>query len=116
MIERQRARFPTWAERDRAGDLAWIEENLHVFWPVAHQGYEDQGRGAIVVDTTQRPTGEGHPFGYFPRPMVEQTADEDAQRMVREYDPACDFVAVLLKTRDRTSTYRIRVHPRKPKQ
>ena len=78
MIERQRGRFSTWAERDRTGDLAWIQENLHVFWPVAHQGYEHQGRGAIVVDTPQRPTGEGHPFGYFPRAMVEQSADEDA--------------------------------------
>jgi len=78
MIERQRGRYPAWAERDRTGDLAWIQENLHVSWPVAHQGYEHQGRGAIVVDTPQRPTGEGHPFGYFPRGMVEQTADEDA--------------------------------------
>ena len=116
MIERQRGRFPTWAERDRAGDLAWIEENLHVFWPVAHGGYEKQGRGAIVVDTIQRPTGEGHPFGYFPQAMVEQTADEDAQRMVREYDPTWEMVTILLKTGDRVSVYRIGELTRKPEE
>ena len=43
------------------------------------------------------------------RAMVEQTADEDAQRMVREYDPAGEFVAVLLKTHDRVSAYRLQV-------
>ncbi len=63
--------------RERALDLAWASENLHVFWAVAQQGYEKQGRGAIVVDTTQRPTGEGHPFGYFTQALVEQTGDED---------------------------------------
>jgi hypothetical protein len=52
MTERERRRFPAWAERERTGDLAWIKENLHVFWPVAQQGYEEHGRGAIVVDTT----------------------------------------------------------------
>lgn len=87
MPERDARRFPSWAERERASDLAWISENVHVFWPVAQQGYEEHRRGAIIVDTTQRPTGEGHPFGYFPQAMVEQTGDEDMQRMVREYDP-----------------------------
>ena len=66
MTKSERGRFPAWAERGRAGDLAWIRENLHVFWPAAQQGQEEFGRGAIVVDTTSRPTGEGHPFGYLP--------------------------------------------------
>ena len=109
MTERERGRFPAWAERERTGDLAWIKENLHVFWPVAQQGYEEHGRGAIVVDTTSRPAGEGHPFGYLPQVVVEQQGDEDAQRMVREYDPTWEMVTVLLKTHDRTSTYRIGV-------
>ena len=114
MIERQRGRFPIWAERDRAGDLAWIQENLHVFWPAAQKGHEEQGRGAIMVDTTRRPTGEGHPFGCFPQALVEQTADEDAQRMVRQYDPAREFVAVLLKAHDRVSAYRLQLTRRGP--
>lgn len=109
MTERERWRFPAWAERERTGDLAWIKENLHVFWPVAQQGYEELGRGAIVVDTTSRPTGEGHPFGYLPQAMVEQQGDDDAQRMVREYDPTWEMVTVLLRPYDRLSIYRVGV-------
>jgi hypothetical protein len=109
MSERERGRFRAWAERERTGDLAWIKENLYVFWPVAQQGYEQHGRGAIVVDTTSRPTGEGHPFGYLPQAMVEQQGDEDTQRMVREYDPAWEMVTVLLKIHERSSTYRLGV-------
>lgn len=109
MQERNRRCFPEWAERERAGDLGWIGENLHVLWPAAQQGYQEFGRGAIVIDTTQRPTGEGHPFGYFTQEMVEQSGDEDAQRIVREYSPAWELVTVLLKTDDRVSVCRVGV-------
>lgn len=108
MSERNRPKLPDWAEHERAGDLAWIGENLHLFWPAARQGHETYGRGAIVVDTTLRPTGKGHPFVYFPQETVEQTGDEDTQRMVGEYDPSGEFVAVLLKTEDRVSSYRLK--------
>ena len=116
MAERERRRFPVWAERGRADDLAWIKGNLHVFWPVAQQGYEEFGRGAIVVDITSRPTGEGHPFGYFPQAKVEQSDDEEAQRMVREYDPTWEMVTVLLKTHNRISVYRVGVLSSGPKE
>jgi len=109
MPDPERKHFPFWAERERAADLAWIAENMHVFWPAAQSAYNEMGRGAIVVDTTVRPTGQGHPFGYFPQEMVEQTDDEDVQRMVREYDPAQEIVVVLLKSQDRVSTYRVRL-------
>ena len=62
-------------DQDRAGDLAWIEENVQVFWPAAHHGYETYGRGAVVVDTTSRIGGGGNPFVYFPQEMIEQTGD-----------------------------------------
>mgnify|MGYP001258251378 CR=1 FL=1 len=101
--------IPSWAERERFDDLYWIGENLHIFWPVAHHGFEELGRGAIVVDTSSRPTGVGHPFGYFPRESVEEYGDQDTLRMIREYDPTWELVTVLLKPRDRSSTYRIGV-------
>jgi hypothetical protein len=62
-----------------------------------------------VVNTTSR-TGEGgNPFVYFPQEMIEQTGDRDTQRMVSEYDPSGEFVAVLLKIEDRVSSYRLQV-------
>jgi len=55
-----------------------------VFWPAASAAFKEHGRGAIVVDTTSRPTGRGNPFGYFPQEVVETGDDEDLKRMVRE--------------------------------
>lgn len=103
-------RSPPWAKRERASDLAWISENLHVSGPVAHQAYEEHSRGAIVADTTQRPTGEGHPFGYFRQALVVQTGDEDTQRMVSENGPSWRTVTILPKIHDQTNTYRARGH------
>ena len=109
MTERDTERFPPWAERERPGDLAWIKENLHVFWPAAQEGHEEFGRGALAVDTTSRPTGEGHPFIYLSHESVERAGDADTSRMVEEYDPDRGMVTLLLKTEDRVSVYQIGV-------
>ena len=109
MTEREGSGIPEWAEQERTGDLAWVAENLHVLWPAAQVGYETVGRGAVVVDTTTRPTGEGHPFGYLDQEAIEQGADTDTQRLVREYDPSWEMVTSLLKTEDRISSYRVGV-------
>jgi len=110
----EKRRPPGWARRERQRDLEWIGENFHVFWPAATAAYVKQGRGAIVVDTTSRPTGEGNPFGYFAQAMLERRKDEDVKRMVREYDPDWEFVVVLLKPKDRVSSYRVQIKPRQP--
>jgi hypothetical protein len=101
--------MPAWAERERISDLAWIVENLHIFWPAAEEGYIAHGRGALVVDTTIRPTDAGHPFGYFPQEDIEIAGGDDERRMVAQYDPDHEMVTVLLKAHDRCSTYRIGV-------
>lgn len=115
MSERGEKQFPEWAEQERAGDLAWIGENVHIFWPAARIGYKTVGRGAIVVDTTSRPTGEGHPFGYLDQAAIDHQGDEDTQRLVREYDPSWEFVTSLLKTEDRVSSYRLGVTSARPR-
>jgi len=40
MAKQPERHSPAWAEQERAGDLAWIRENLHIFWPSAQLGYE----------------------------------------------------------------------------
>src|SRR4030095_12915196 len=99
--------MPEWAMRERIGDLAWIEQNLPVFWPIAQAGYEAMGRGALVVDTTLRAGDGGHPFLYFPHEQLVQSGEPERRRMVAAYDPVWEFVAVLLKDRDRVSSYRV---------
>ncbi len=46
-------------------DLAWIRENQALFWLVAAVGYEEIGRGALMVDLVHQPLGHGHPFSYY---------------------------------------------------
>jgi hypothetical protein len=102
--------IPDWAHRERQADSDWIRENLNAFWTAANAAFDNTGRGVIVVDTTSQPVpGAGHPFGYFAQEHVETFGNEDVNRMMAEYDPAQEFVLVLLKPRDRTSTYRRRM-------
>ena len=104
--------IPAWVRRERQGDLSWIAQNLDVFSGIVSLAFEDEGRGAIVVDTTIQPMpGAGNPFGYFTQEQIEGQGDEDISRMVAEYDPTQEFVVVLLKREDRTSTYRVGVVP-----
>jgi hypothetical protein len=106
--ERERGEIPDWAEQERLQDLAWIAENHSSFWPAAQEQLAQQGRGVIVVDTTQKPIpNAGHPMFYLAQELVEQTSDEDVNRMLTEYDPNREFVVMLLKSEERVSTYRV---------
>jgi len=110
----EHGKIPDWAARDRQRDLAWIRENLFIFWPVATDAYVALGRGAIVVDTTQQPlAGLGHPFGYFTQADIEARDDQDLKRIVREYDPDWEFVLAMLKPKDLMSIYRMQPQPRR---
>jgi hypothetical protein len=113
MSPERQGQIPEWARRERASDLAWIQENLHVLLPAAQQGFQDAGRGAVVIDTTiivQHEAGTSHPFLYLPeQALAEKKTLVDALRMVRAYEPARELVTVLLKPHDRESTYRIGV-------
>ncbi len=110
--------MPDWAQKERASDFAWIQDNLHVFVPAVQQGFAESGRGALVIDTTtlvRHEKGTSHPFMYLPEKAIEEKETLlDALRMVRAYDPTWELVSVLLKARNRVSTYRIGVPSLKP--
>jgi hypothetical protein len=113
----RRPHIPEWAEKERLSDLAWILENLHVFWPAAQLGYEEWGRGAITIDTTARPVpGKGNPMWYLSQDLVNERFTEDEQRMVREYQPESEFVTILLKKLGRVSSYRVGVPSVNPEE
>ena len=112
MPEQESKSRPDWADRERAGDLGWIRENLDMLWPMAQQGYQAIGRGAVMVDTTVeiiQSAGIGHRAGYFDQATLESLADEDTQRLVAAYEPREEFVTSLLKSENRVSCYRLRV-------
>jgi len=100
--------IPPWAERERLGDMAWLAENMYVFWTAAQAGYEELGRGAVTVDTTARPVrGGGNPLWYVTQEQVSEYFGPDEIRMVAAYEPQWQFVAILLKDQGRVSSYRI---------
>lgn len=103
----EKREFPDRAQQERQHDLEWIGENLPIFWTAAKNSFKTMGRGAIVVDTTSQPTGEGNPFSYYPQEIVEKGEEEDIKRMVKGYDPEKELVIVLLKKEKRRSTYRL---------
>ena len=105
----RRPEVPRWAKRERTEDLAWIGENLQGFWEVARSGYESEGRGALVIDMVAMATGTGHQFGYVSQEQIRQFGGKDEIRMVAAYDPSWELVIVLLKPRDRISSYRVGV-------
>lgn len=110
MAERdQRPHIPEWAARERRSDMAWIAKNLPLFWPAAQASYEALGRGAITVDTTGSASGDGHPVWYLTQAQLNELGDNDASRLVAEYDPTWELVTMLLKIEARVSTYRIGV-------
>jgi hypothetical protein len=106
--EHDHRQIPEWAQRERVLDQKWIAENLYVFEPAAQTAFAEQGRGALLVDTTVSPEGKGHPFKYASQAYIDEHGSEDDQRMVREYDPEREFVLVMLKPGDQVSTYRVR--------
>jgi hypothetical protein len=107
--------IPPWAARERGRDIAWIQENWHIFWPAAANGFEESGRSAIVTDTTtlvRHGGGESNPFAYLPAEEIYGREWLDAIRMVREYAPRWELVTVLLKG-SRESACRIGVPSQK---
>ncbi|MCI0648006.1 MAG: hypothetical protein L0332_30845 [Chloroflexi bacterium] len=112
-MSKEKDQMPEWARRERQRDLVWIRRNVEVFWLTARTAFQAVGRGVIVVDTTVRPwPGAGHPFVYLSQQDIAADADEDTMRMIQEYDPATEIVVLLLKPKDRTSTYRIQARQR----
>ena len=104
----ERNHIPSWAERERWTDLAWISPQLPLFHMAATLAFEDLGRGAIVVDTTSIVAGDRHPCAYFPEEAIQRYEDEDINRLVTHYDPDDELVVILLKAESRTSSYRLR--------
>src|SRR5712691_5023115 len=98
---RRKREMPEWAQRERASDLAWIRDNLHVLLPAAQQKYAEKGRGALLIDTLIVAThsgGSGNPMFYLTEKALEKSEQHpDALRMVRAYDPAWELITVLLK-------------------
>jgi hypothetical protein len=106
----RKSSIPAWGEQERRQDMAWLNRNLHLFWPMAQSGYEEVGRGALVSDFAGELKNGIYPVVYCPQELIVALGDQDAIRMVAQYEPEWQFVAMLLKSEKRVSTYRIGVY------
>ncbi len=97
-------------EQERLRDMAWLNENLQVFWPLVQTAYQEMGRGAIVADLTVYLEGGGYPIAYCSQEVIVAIGDIDASRMVEQYVPDSQFITMLFKAEGRISTYCIGVH------
>ena len=107
----ERHHLPSWAQRERWNDLAWIALYLPDFHLAAGLGYQALGRGAIVIDTCYRVPGGGHPAAYFTQEQVSRYDDPNFDRLIAEYLPQEELVVILLKESRRSSAYRLRGQP-----
>jgi len=95
---------------EKSYDRKWIVNNLHLFVPLAQEGFQKLGRGAILVNLAElilrKHYEEGHPFNFHAASEDWLESDEFAQentrvslrKMLDTYTPETEFVLVLVKT------------------
>ena len=79
-----------------------MREHLAAFWVTAYEGHREQGRGAVVIDTTTEPLGEETPFYYVPQSRFQEQEDEVSlgmTKLISEYCPENQFVAAFIRPR-----------------
>lgn len=93
----------------RSYDHSWIAENLHSFAPLARDGFQYEGRGAVLVNLAElilrKHSEEGHPFNYHPQSegwindmeFESETTRTRLSGWLDQYSPEAEFVLVLVK-------------------
>lgn len=94
---------------EKSYDRKWIVQNLHLFVPLAREGFQQLGRGAILVNLAElilrKHYEEGHPFSYHAAAEDWLSSDEFSEESTRvslgkaleTYAPDTEFVLVLVK-------------------
>lgn len=95
----------SWSEKTNEAENAWIKDNMDVLSKYASEQYEENGRGAVYVDTSQYEKESGHPFSYMPLGVLEEDGRGEVVTQVREYDPFQDFILILMKETPRFSLH-----------
>ena len=95
------------SEAQREFELAWIDNNSPLFSTKALGYFGLVGRGAIIVDAAAKHLGEGVLFTYLSKEQMEHIANTEVSQMVDVYDPANEFVVLLLLPQDEIRAYRV---------
>jgi hypothetical protein len=100
MIEHESQHLPPWSMElpEDEVDLLWLQVNLGEFWPVVEQGCREIGRGALVATIPDAALqSETMTALYMQAAKLPLSMWQDLAKMIAEYDPAVEFVAVIQK-------------------
>lgn len=67
--------------------------------------FEEIEYSFIFVDYTEQTEGKGHPFSYYSEGDLEPQQDGELRRLLNEYDPVREFIAILWKGAGRSDVY-----------
>lgn len=96
------------SELQHAQEMAWLKDNFAAFWITAYGGYQEQGRGALIIDTRTTPLGEETPFYYITQDIIDAQPDDTSQRLASwldEYTPEQQMVVVFVRPGEGDTRY-----------
>lgn len=74
----------------------WLDDNLPIFQKACMDGYEELGRGALMVNTNSTNDKLGHPFWYMKQAIIEDLNLDDLANAIRSYDPFKEIVLSVI--------------------
>lgn len=99
-----------------AADIAYIRRHWTVLAAEAWSGYVRRGRGVILIDRTP---GSTAPVSYRSMIALREAHASDwlaieTIAQIRQYDPQCELICIVLRDDTTITTYRIRVAAPRP--
>lgn len=92
-------------DKHRSADMQMIQKFHSRIAPIAKAGYAEHGRGAVSYRQKEDDAI------FVPLHVIQQAPDSEVGetiRMVRQYDPASEFVITIIHKDVSLSSYRIR--------
>lgn len=88
------------SELQHVQEIAWLKDNLAAFWTAAYEGYQERGRGALIIDTRTTPLGEETPFYYITQDIIDAQPNDASQLLASwldDYEPGQQIVVVFVR-------------------
>jgi hypothetical protein len=103
---------PAESSREPQSNRDWLEAYVPVFWPAAQFGFEEWGRGALIIQLIPEEAEDETRFHYADQTSIEPAAAEVYRHLgglVSTYDPQTTFVAVIMTPGRPAAVYQIKI-------